>query len=589
MLIDDGTLRRENGGWAATSDLTAVTVPPTIQALLDARLDRLGSDERAVLERAAVAGRIFSRGAVRVLSPTEERPVIEDRLSGLVRKQLIQPYRSDFGGQTTYRFRHALIRDAAYRQLSKASRADLHERFAVWAEGRDAPRSAEQEEIIGYHLEQAHRFRRELGDSTEAADALSRRGAARLASAGRRAIARGNMAGAAALLTRAQLLLVDDDAAWAEFAPELGSALIETGELERADAMLSKAIEQAEAVGDERTRALAELERSFLRLHTDPAGTDEVRETALGALRVFENAGDDQGQAKALKLLALIHWMRCRCAEMEQVLERALEHARKAGDKREASIMLNALARATLIGPRPVEEGIEVCARIRDEAPNDRSLEGVVYVMTGALSARVGRFEDARQLCRRAEDIFRDLGLSLLLAGLHQYSGTIELLAGDPEAAERELRTGIEDYERMNELGHLSTTAALYGLALNAQGRDDEAYRYTVVSEESASPDDLASQVFWRQARALVLARRGELDRALQLGREAVGLAAQTDLLWMHGDALAALAEVLSASGAVNEAIESAEKALGLYETKGDVVSAGKTRALLDRLGAPVA
>ncbi|MGH3115782.1 MAG: ATP-binding protein [Gaiellales bacterium] len=587
MLIDDGTLRRENGRWVATADLTAVTTPPTIQALLDARLDRLDTEERTVLERAAVAGRVFSRGAVRVLSAAEDRPAIEDRLSGLVRKQLIQPHRSDFGGQTTYRFRHALIRDAAYRQLSKASRAELHERFAVWVEAGDGPRSAEQEEIIGYHLEQAHRFRRELGDSTDTAGSLSRRGAARLASAGRRAIARGDMAGAAGLLTRAQLLLVDEGAAWLEFAPELGSALIETGELERADALLSRAIEQAEEVGDERTRALAELERSFLRLHTDPAGTtDGVQETARRALGVFEKAGDDQGQANALKLVALVHWMRCRCAEMEQVLERALEHARAAGDKREISIMLNALVRAALIGPRPVTEGLEVCARIRDEAPNDRSLEGVVYAMVGALNARLGRFGEARALCRRSEAIFRDLGLSLLLAGLHQYTGGIELLAGDPVAAERELRVGFEEYERMSERGRLSTTAALYGLALHAQGRDEEAYRYTVISEDSASPDDLASQVFWRQARALVLARRNELDEALRLAREAVELAAQTDLLWMHGDALVALAEVLSASGSTTDAIDAAEKALALYDAKGDVVSGPKTRALLDRLKA---
>ncbi len=207
MLIDEGALQRDDGRWVATTDLSSLAVPPTIQALLDARLDRLPAPERNVLERAAIAGKIFSRSAVRVLSPPDEHSFLADRLDDLVRKQLIRPHQTEFGRENTYRFRHALIRDAAYRQMPKAARADLHERFARWLEGAGGPRSAEQEEILGYHLEQAHRFRRELGGPTAAGDALARRGAACLASAGRRAISRGDMAAAAGLLTRAQLLL----------------------------------------------------------------------------------------------------------------------------------------------------------------------------------------------------------------------------------------------------------------------------------------------------------------------------------------------------------------------------------------------
>jgi class 3 adenylate cyclase/tetratricopeptide (TPR) repeat protein len=582
MLVDEGALRRENGRWIATTDLSSLAVPPTIQALLDARLDRLLAPERNVLERAAIAGRIFSRSAVRVLSPPAEHPFLAGWLDDLVRKQLIRPHHAEFGRENTYRFRHSLIRDAAYRQMPKAGRADLHERFAGWLESAGGSKSAEQEEILGYHLEQAHRFHRELGGPSAAADALARRGAARLASAGRRAIARGDMAAATGLLTRAQLLVADDDTAWLEFAPELGTALIETGELERADAILSRAIEQAANAQDERVQALAQLERSFLRLHTGPVGsTDELRESAERARSVFQKNGDDAGLAKAWKYVAILEWMRCRMAEMEVVLERALEFARRAGDARELSIIRNALARAALMGPRPVPDALRVCARIREEAPTDQSLEGIVCTIEGALTARLGRFDEARALTRRSEAIFRDLGLSLHLAGLHQYSAGIELLAGDPGAAERELRVGFDDYERMGERARLSTTAALLAVALHEQGRDEEAYRYTVASEESASPDDLASQVHWRETRARVLARRREVEDALHLGREAVELAAETDFLWMHGDALVALAEVLRVSGSPEESTEAAEQALTLYEAKGDLVSAGKTRALI--------
>jgi class 3 adenylate cyclase/tetratricopeptide (TPR) repeat protein len=582
MLIDEGTLQRENSRWVTTADLRSVAVPPTIQALLDARLDRLGAEERRVLERAAIAGRIFSRSAVRVLSQPDEQPFLDDSLADLVRKQLIRPHQAEFGRENTFRFRHSLIREAAYRQMSKAARADLHERFAGWLESAKGPRSSEQEEILGYHLEQAHRFHRDLRGPTPAADALARRGAACLASAGRRAMSRGDMAAAVGLLTRAQLLVADEGAAWLEFAPELGTALIETGELERADAILSRAIDQAANAQNERIHALAQLERSFLRHHTNPVGqTDELWATAERARSVFEESGDDSGTAKTWKFVAILHFERCRLAEMEAVLERALEHARRAGDARELSIIRNALARAALFGPRPVPDALRVCARIREEAPTDRPLDGILCSIEGALTARLGRFDEARDLARRSEAIFRDLGLSLLLAGLHHYSAGIELLAGDPVAAERELRVGFEEYERMGERARLSTTAALLAVALHAQGRDEEAHRFTVVSEEAASSDDLASQVHWREARAQVLARRGEVGEALNLAREAVEVAAETDFLWMHGDALVALAEVLRVAGSLQESMDAAEQALALYEAKGDLVSAGNTRALI--------
>jgi tetratricopeptide (TPR) repeat protein len=579
MLIDDGVLRREDGRWVAAGDLSSLTVPPTIQALIAARLDRLSERERAVLERAAVAGKVFSRGAVRALSPPGEN--VTEPLDSLVRKQLVRPHRTVFAGEDTFRFRHILIRDAAYHGMSKDTRAELHERFAAWLERAGREHLAEYEEILGYHLEQAHRFRTEVGPAERVQD-LGRRAAAHFASAGRRAFARADMSAAASLFTRARVLLVDDDGAWLGFAPEFGSALSETGQLARADAVLSQAIEEAAGPEYGRIRALVELECSLLRLNTDPTGTtDEARETAERAIAVFEQAGDDQGLAKALDLVARVHWIRCRYAEMEEVLERSLEHARRAGDRREVSIILNALARATLVGPRPVEDGLRVCADIRDAAPDDRSLEGVIYTMVGGLNARLGHFDEARELCRRGEAIFRDLGLSVLLTGLHQYVGGIELLAGDAVAAEREFRAGFDEYERMGDHGRRSTIAGQVAMALHAQGRDDEAHRYTVVTEESASPDDLASQVFWRQVRAQVLARRNELDEARRLGREAVELAAQTDFLWMHGDALVALAEVLRAAGLPDDAVEAAEQALDLYEAKGDLVSAEKTRVLV--------
>ena len=165
MLIDDGLLRFEDGAWRAVEDLAHVTVPPTIQLLLAARLDRLDAEERAVIERGAVEGKVFHAGAVTTLTPEGLRPQVPTRLLALARKELIRPDRAEFAGEDAFRFRHLLIRDAAYRAMPKEQRADLHQRFAEWLEGAAGERLAEYEEILGYHLEQAYRYRAELGSA----------------------------------------------------------------------------------------------------------------------------------------------------------------------------------------------------------------------------------------------------------------------------------------------------------------------------------------------------------------------------------------------------------------------------------------
>ncbi len=140
----------------------AVEVPPTIQALLAARLDQLETPERTVLERGSVEGELFHQGAVRALSPEEQQ--LTTRLAALVRKELVRPDRAQLAGEDAFRFRHLLIRDAAYDSLSKAGRAELHERFADWL-GEHGTELVELDELLGYHLEQAYRYWQELGQS----------------------------------------------------------------------------------------------------------------------------------------------------------------------------------------------------------------------------------------------------------------------------------------------------------------------------------------------------------------------------------------------------------------------------------------
>ena len=190
---------------------------------------------------------MFHREALDELAPVSLEPVAERSLTSLVRRDVICPDRASFAEDEAFRFRHVLIRDAAYRSLPKEVRAELHERFAAWLERTAGSRLSEFEEIVGYHLEQAYRFLAELG--TLDAAGLAARGADRLESAGRRALARSDHTGAVSLLERAVALLGDDPARRASLLPGLGAALVEAGRLADAEAVLADAERAVAAAG----------------------------------------------------------------------------------------------------------------------------------------------------------------------------------------------------------------------------------------------------------------------------------------------------------------------------------------------------
>jgi predicted ATPase len=213
MLMDDGALRRdEDGRWIVMSDVGAITIPPTISALLTARLDRLGATDRSVIERGAVIGQVFYRGAVEELAPPALRDAVALSLQSLSGKELVrQDDTSHFVGQEAYRFLHILVRDAAYQGLLKRTRSELHEAFVDWLERVASDRLMEYEEIRGYHLEQTHLILTELAPLDDHGREVGIRGSRYLTSAGRRALARGDMRAAANLLQRAASLLPSGD------------------------------------------------------------------------------------------------------------------------------------------------------------------------------------------------------------------------------------------------------------------------------------------------------------------------------------------------------------------------------------------
>jgi class 3 adenylate cyclase/tetratricopeptide (TPR) repeat protein len=580
MLIDDGFLVREQNNWTATGDPRRLTVPPTIHALMAARLDGLGSEERTVIERAAIEGKVFHRGAVTEMTPESMRGNVRERLASLMRMELVRPDRPEFAGEEAYRFRHLLIRDAAYRALAKQARAELHERFAAWLEGAAQDRLPEFEEILAYHLEQAYRYRIELGPADTHTRELAERAGALFAAAGERAFDRGDRPATVDLLTRATDLLPLDSSRRGLLIPFLGESLYYLGEGRRADAVLTEGIENAVRAGDERAAARAAVVRLDVRGSIE--ATRRVEEDIFEAQRLHEvlhRIGDEAGAYRAGVSIAQHMFFVGRAAEAEAMYWRLLDQARQAGIPYGPA--LRYLPGSVLYGPKPVSEAIAAVEELMRLAPSSRQ-RALALRSLGALRAMQGKFAEARDLIDQAGKAAEELGdrIALAVADGH-FRGPVEMLSGDYQRAATVMRSGYDQLTAAGDKGFASTVAAWLAEALLELGDDAEAWRFATIAQESTAPDDVTSQAHGRRVQARLLSRRGDRVAAEALAREAVGMAAQTDYLDLHGGALLDLAHVLHEAERDDEAVESARAALELFERKGIIPSAERTRQLI--------
>jgi predicted ATPase/DNA-binding SARP family transcriptional activator len=551
------------------------TLPPSVQAVLAARIDRLEPGERAVLAHASVEGRTFHRGALATILPPSPREELGTHLMALVRKQLIRPCPPDFPGEDGFRFTHSLTRDAAYAALPKRLRAELHEATADWLEAR--PES--QDEVVGYHLEQAYYYREEFGEDPE----LAARAAARLEVAGRRAVGRCDLPAAVNLLTRAIALLPEGSPAHAALLPELGAALIDAGDFGQADRVLTEARQTAESLGDEQLATHALVHQLVLRLlQATTAASAEAAAMVDRVLPVFARAGDELGLGRARRLEAWVHWIHGDTRAAEAAWEAAAEHARRAGAEREEAAALLWLASAALSGPAPANEGVARCRELLRRMANRRMEKAQLLNPLAGLEAMLGRFAQARELLARAAETLAEYSITVNASSHPQ--ALVAMLADDPAEAERCLRVDYENLASMGEKGYLSTTAALLARAVEAQGRDEEAYELTEVAEQAGAADDFSTQVVWRGVRARLIAKGGATAEAERLAREAVTLAEKTDRLNYHGGALVDLAAVLRSAGQIDGELEALEAALELYERKCNLVAAAKLRPRVDEL-----
>jgi len=560
-----------------------VVVPPTIHALLQARIDSLDGDVRVVMERGAVEGEVFHRGAVAELSPAPVRDGVESHLATLVRKELIRSTTPTFPEDEGFRFRHLLIRDAAYESLPKATRAELHERFADWLARHDL---VEGDEIVGYHLEQAHRYRSELDAADPALPRLATHVSDHLAVAGRGAIDRGDFNAAQSLFRRATTILPEADSRRLALAPDLALALLESDDLAAAQAALA----QARLTGDPVTAAIATVVENSIDFFSGGSIPLEVRiERLEDAYRVLDAADHDEGLGYYWWSLAGEKCVSLQAAETAAACERGLHHFRRASMYRRTDDLTWWIRSAYVFGPTPVPEAIDRVLVLQAEAGDSIQLQAGAATTLGRLLAMQGDFEQARELYAFGQDFYRSAGMVVSAAGVKMHGAWIEHRAGDLAAWEELLRSGADELEALGNQAFFSTVTVYLAECLYMQGRFDEVRELCAVGREASPADDLINFVYADALEACLLSRDDRHEEAEALLRHAVDRVETTDFFFARADVHLLHAEALSLAG--DEAAASRNAALGvaLLDDKQDLAGAALARKRLAELGIALA
>ena len=490
-----------------------VSVPPTIRALLQARLDTLNDAERAVIERGAVEGKVFHRGAVTALAPESTRDGVPGQLLALVRKELVRPDRSQIVGDDAFRFRHLLIRDTAYDSLPKAVRAELHERFAEWLDAHGD--LLEQDELVGYHLEHASQFRRELQPDDPQVAELGARAADRLARAGVAALERGDAYAATGLLSRAHALLTDG-AEGRRLIPDLVQALVMKGDHPRTDALLDELDR-----GDELDRANAVA----LRLFIDPLKGGETLAQLDARLDVASKAAEASGDpllvGRCAHARGWLAWTACQATLAREGFLEAFRAYGAAGRRDEQ------LAVAGMIGASAAFSGTPIRQMRSDLVPVTKILRAgggpLALAQATLLEARLGfvagerSYEDVRAATEEFGMLLRQTGSEGRYAHEQGFLVTAAARMGRLEDA---ARLDLERTDALLRIGDMSVYAnALGDLAIHRARLGDVDGALDAVERARAvvRDEDIADQIMVDLGEAMARAARGELATARTL------------------------------------------------------------------------
>jgi class 3 adenylate cyclase/tetratricopeptide (TPR) repeat protein len=555
-------------------------LPESIQGIISARLDLLAPPEKRLLQDAAVIGKVFWPGAVAALDGTPGHGELEEYLHGLERKQFIRrERRSSVADQTQYTFVHVLLRDVAYGQIPRAARASRHARAAGWIESLGRPE--DHAEMLAHHYLNALDLARAVNRDT--AD-LAARARTALHRAGDRASAL-NAFAAAARYYRAALALWPQDAREqrAGLLRRLGTALCEVGELDQAEAVLAEGSEAAAAAG--LLELQARIRVRLAEVHNSLGGpTAEALAECEAVTAILDAESDLEGLAEVWLVAGqLLFWLGQSPGDQE-ALERAMSYARQSGNHR-AEIQAGSWLTMTFVYmPIPADAAVARAEQLLQLADGEPWAEADILMPLSVNYAHAGRFAEARQAIARAQSVYGSSGAIIKWALGEQMASMIELIAGDPAAAEHRLREAYETLRAKGERGFLNTLAGFLAEALYAQGRLDEAQQITEEAQEAAAAADIDAQARWRTARAKVLARSGQFPTARTLLDEAEALVSPTSWATLQADILMARAEVDRLAGAPERAEASLRRALCIYQDRHATPLADQAAAALSSL-----
>jgi class 3 adenylate cyclase/tetratricopeptide (TPR) repeat protein len=587
MLAERDQLIDPDDGNRGVKGSAGLEVPPTIEALMAARLDQLPAAEREVLERGSVIGMQFGAGEVSRLADDSGPVAVRPALMAMVRRDLLRldpeamlPMGVD---DEAFRFRHQLIRDGAYAGMSKAERARLHHRYAGLLEELPAEQLGQLDEVVGYHLEQASVLWASLGGEPRTKDTASR-AASHLGAAGLRARNRSDAAAAANLLSRAASLLMPADPQRIAFLPPLAEALIRLGRVDDGQAAISEAIVTTGNGSNPSARVQALVLRSFL-AELKGASVAEMKPYIDEALAIAERTGDPAQLAYAHGALGGLAFAAGRLGEARREGERALDAAQRSGDQIQEWYARGQLGQAIWMGTVPAADIDRILAEnVTFAREHGRRFMEVHALRAQAIeAARRGRTAEARRLLAEIVVITEDSGLPFLGAAISWERSYLEFLAGDSAARERLLREGYEQLSAMGERSQLSTTAADLADALVDLGRLDEAEAMCAIAEEAGAEDNMVTQVGVRLVRGRLAAARRTMDEALTFAAGALALADQGEFYELRTTSRLVFAQLLLDAGRTGDARARAQEVVDLAQVRGDVIFEARARNLIER------